>query len=55
MFLCCQKQFTKLSVYDAHLTAKKHIKAQKKLDEEQNVSQPKTVQLNGDKRKVIFC
>ncbi|KAG0762578.1 hypothetical protein G6F57_005117 [Rhizopus arrhizus] len=49
----CQKQFTKLSVYDAHLTAKKHIKAQKKLDEEQNVSQPKTVQLNGDKRKVI--
>lgn len=30
----CQKAFTKQTVFDAHLTGKKHIKAQKKLEEE---------------------
>ncbi|KAI8380539.1 hypothetical protein EDC96DRAFT_491321 [Choanephora cucurbitarum] len=41
----CQKQFTKQTVYDAHLTAKKHIKAQKKLEEEQSTKE--------DRRKII--
>ncbi|KAI8072181.1 uncharacterized protein B0P05DRAFT_549208 [Gilbertella persicaria] len=40
----CQKQFTKQSVYDAHLTAKKHIKAQQKLQEGSD---------RDDKRKMI--
>ncbi|KAI8643536.1 hypothetical protein BD408DRAFT_414722 [Parasitella parasitica] len=48
----CQKQFSKKTVYDAHLTAKKHIKAQKKLEEEQTVNN-NTVVVKDDKRKAI--
>lgn len=48
----CQKQFSKKTVYDAHLTAKKHIKAQKKLEEEQG-SSDSTVVVKDDKRKAI--
>ncbi|RCH97652.1 hypothetical protein CU097_014899 [Rhizopus azygosporus] len=52
----CQKQFTKSSVYDAHLTGKKHIKAQKKLEEDQSTQKPNGNShhpINGDKRKTI--
>ncbi|KAK4521980.1 uncharacterized protein ATC70_004519 [Mucor velutinosus] len=48
----CQKQFSKKTVYDAHLTAKKHIKAQKKLEEEQG-SSSNAVVVKDDKRKAI--
>lgn len=48
----CQKQFSKKTVYDAHLTAKKHIKAQKKLEEEQGSSNNAVV-VKDDKRKAI--
>ncbi|KAI7907060.1 uncharacterized protein BX663DRAFT_426963 [Cokeromyces recurvatus] len=48
----CQKQFTKQTVYDAHLTAKKHIKAQKKLDEEKQQTNG-VVGSKDDKRKAI--
>ncbi|KAI9282161.1 hypothetical protein BY458DRAFT_468211 [Sporodiniella umbellata] len=41
----CQKQFTKSSVYDAHLTGKKHIKAQKNLDQGKEPQE--------DKRKAV--
>lgn len=44
----CQKQFSKQTVYDAHLTAKKHIKAQKKLDEEKANGNIGSVTANGD-------
>lgn len=48
----CQKQFSKQTVYDAHLTAKKHIKAQKKLEEEQPHKMDNgVVGANDDKRK----
>jgi splicing factor 3A subunit 3 len=49
----CQKQFSKQTVYDAHLTAKKHIKAQKKLDEEQPQQANGVVGAKDDKRKAI--
>ncbi|KAI8979810.1 hypothetical protein BDF20DRAFT_871845 [Mycotypha africana] len=60
----CQKQFTKQTVYDAHLSGKKHIKAQKKLDESTGSSNSHTTtngNINGgsssnsqdDKRKAI--
>ncbi|CEP10293.1 hypothetical protein [Parasitella parasitica] len=48
----CQKQFSKKTVYDAHLTAKKHIKAQKKLEEEQG-TKSSIVAVKDDKRKMI--
>lgn len=53
----CQKQFSKQTVFDAHLTAKKHIKAQKKLDEQKDAPVEGTVEniVGGkdDKRKAI--
>ncbi|KAI9361456.1 hypothetical protein BD770DRAFT_425804 [Pilaira anomala] len=55
----CQKQFAKKTVFDSHLTAKKHMKAQKKLDEQKkdNVVSEGTVDnvvgINDDKRKAI--
>lgn len=53
----CQKQFTKQTVYDAHLTAKKHIKAQKKLEEAGGAaatgSDNAVVGAKDDKRKAI--
>ncbi|RCH87968.1 hypothetical protein CU098_001852, partial [Rhizopus stolonifer] len=39
--LACQKQYTKQTVYDAHLSGKKHVKAQKKLEEEGQPQQDK--------------
>ncbi|KAI8989387.1 hypothetical protein BDB01DRAFT_781602 [Pilobolus umbonatus] len=47
----CQKQFTKKTVYDAHLTAKKHLKAQKKLEENNDMNSETAG--HGDKRKKI--
>lgn len=55
----CQKQFSKQTVFDAHLTAKKHIKAQKKLDEQGNNPSAavgtvdNVVGVKDDKRKAI--
>lgn len=55
----CQKQFSKQTVYDAHLTAKKHIKAQKKLEEAgatnttDSTSTNNVVGAKDDKRKAI--
>jgi splicing factor 3A subunit 3 len=50
----CQKQFSKQTVYDAHLTAKKHIKAQQKLDQhQQGNSSDGVVGAKDDKRKAI--
>lgn len=53
----CQKQFSKQTVFDAHLTAKKHIKAQKKLEEQKDAPAEGTVEniVGGkdDKRKAI--
>lgn len=55
----CQKQFSKQTVFDAHLTAKKHIKAQKKLDEQANGATEtvgtvdNVVGVKDDKRKAI--
>jgi hypothetical protein len=44
----CEKQFSKQTVYDAHLTGKKHIKAQKKLEGQNGNAEPRE-----DKRKAI--
>lgn len=50
----CQKQFSKQTVYDAHLTAKKHIKAQKKLDEEKvNGTTAIAAATGGDNNNVV--
>lgn len=53
----CQKQFSKQTVFDAHLTAKKHIKAQKKLEENGASTSVGTVDnvvgVKDDKRKAI--
>ncbi|KAI7889086.1 uncharacterized protein EV154DRAFT_290936 [Mucor mucedo] len=55
----CQKQFSKQTVFDAHLSAKKHIKAQKKLDEQGSDSSAavgtvdNVVGVKDDKRKAI--
>jgi splicing factor 3A subunit 3 len=48
----CEKQFSKQTVYDAHLTGKKHIKAQKKLDEGQPQQANGVVGARDGKRKV---
>ncbi|KAI8885730.1 hypothetical protein K501DRAFT_245453 [Backusella circina FSU 941] len=44
----CEKQFSKQTVYDAHLNGKKHIKAQKKLEGQNGNAEPRE-----DKRKAI--
>ncbi|KAI8379558.1 uncharacterized protein BYT42DRAFT_598546 [Radiomyces spectabilis] len=57
--VACQKKFAKQSVYDAHLKGKKHIKAQKALEENQspNGNGGADAQANGhgreDKRKAV--
>ncbi|KAI8334018.1 hypothetical protein BC941DRAFT_454794 [Chlamydoabsidia padenii] len=45
----CQKLFTKQTVYDAHLKGKKHVKAQEKLNQENNNNDDGTIKM--DRRK----
>ncbi|KAI8371060.1 hypothetical protein BD560DRAFT_454367 [Blakeslea trispora] len=51
--VACQKQFTKQTVYDAHLTAKKHLKAQKKLEEMGQIKEDKRKTIALDERLVM--